>query len=168
MHSPNIKIYDYLYIGWVHPVEHVTMHEYNNPLSTTILSERRIVVLIHHYSFIYDYIKKIISECMVYDIRDYWFFGRCPSSCIQRNTKEHKRMFPSSGEGLGEAWRRKRSNFCNVVFFTLPDNGQREINAHSYSVNTSLAHIFNSTVSTGFRTPYLQRSATEYSSTSHP
>jgi hypothetical protein len=30
------NILEYLYIGWVHPVAHVTMNDYNNPLFATM------------------------------------------------------------------------------------------------------------------------------------
>jgi hypothetical protein len=42
---------------------------------------------------------------MTYNTRDYWVFGLCPSSGIQKNTKEH-----------------------NISFFRIPDDGQRPSN----------------------------------------
>jgi hypothetical protein len=45
---------------------------------------------------------------MVYDIQDYWVFGRCPSSGIHKNrintTFQKQDLFQSSGEGTGDTY----------------------------------------------------------------
>jgi hypothetical protein len=60
---------------------------------------------------------------MVYNARDYWVFGLCPSSSMQKNARFRKvDLFPSSGEGMGDTYFVRSFRNSNLNHLTINNN----------------------------------------------
>jgi hypothetical protein len=91
-------------------------------------TEKPALMKVEHRIFISRF-QRVLT--MVYNTRDSWVFGLCPSSGILKNTTFRKLdLFPSAGKGwetpalLGPLERANLNHWSSIVYFRIPDDGQ--------------------------------------------